>query len=194
MSDEDLLALLRSADYAAGMREAYRKYREPCLKYLLARVLPPEFPNRQDTAAEIFTEAVIILTENARSGRLQELTARMDTYLNAVGRNLYRKLRRRGREHYRAPETLPEPLFVEDSDEEAERARREIHLKIRALGPRCRQLLTYFYFFQLDWNTIAELLGYKNAASAKTNKSKCMVRLRALYGLTRKTEHNERGR
>ncbi|WP_116126678.1 RNA polymerase sigma factor [Lewinella sp. IMCC34183] len=194
MSDEDLLAALRTAEDAAGLEPVYLKYREPCLRYLIGRVISPDYPNRQELAAELFTEALIILWENARADRLVELTSRLDTYLNAIARNLYRKLRRRNREIYRDPVELPESLVTPASDDDAELIRQEIHQKIRALGPRCRQLLTHFYFLQLDWTTCAELLGYKNAASAKTNKSKCMRRLRASYGLTRKTEKDERGR
>lgn len=188
MSDEALLSALQDSEDDTAVHAIYRKYREPCLRFLVGRIVSPDEPHRQEVAVELFTEALIILVENVRSGRLTELTARLDTYLNAVARNLYRNMRRRNREICWEPDQLPEPLVEPVSEDEAEAIRREVHEKMRELGPRCRQLLAYFYFLRLDWATIAELLGYKNAASAKTNKSKCMVRLRALYGVSPPTK------
>ena len=183
MTDEEILATLVH-DEDTALQEVYRQYRDPCQRFLLARVIDPRHPDRQALAIELFTESLIILTQNVRSGRLTELTARLDTYLNAVGRNLYRKLQRRGREEYRDPATLPERLTDPPPAEEGGEVRKLLYARLRELGPRCRQLLAHFYFLQLDWATVAELLGYKNAASAKNNKAKCMARLRVLYGLT----------
>ncbi|NJB84429.1 RNA polymerase sigma factor (sigma-70 family) [Lewinella marina] len=191
MSDEALLAGLRDSGDDAAIHAVYRKYRDPCLRFLVGRIIPPEAPNRQDLAVELFTEALIILVENVRSGRLTELTARLDTYLNAVARNRYRKLQRRNREPNWDPDRLPEALVEPPNGSEAEEVRQEVHRKMRELGPRCRQLLAHFYFLQLDWATIAEVLGYKNAASAKTNKAKCMARLRVSYGVSPPTKSND---
>lgn len=187
MTDEEILKALRGDD-AGALQAVYRQYREPCLRFLLARVIDQQIPDRQGLAVELFTESLIVLTQNVRSGRLTELTARLDTYLNAVARNLYRKLRRRGREEYRDPNELPQRLVDPHEEEPTDdpagsEERKLLYARMRELGPRCRQLLVHFYFLELDWNTVADMLGYKNAASAKTNKAKCMARLRALYGL-----------
>jgi RNA polymerase sigma-70 factor (ECF subfamily) len=155
---------------------------------LLARVINRDTPNRQELAAEFFTEALIVLVRNARSGRLTEFSARLDTYLNAIARNLYLKYLRNNRVDYREPGTLPPPLVETADDGEPERVRQLLYGRLRELGPRCRQLIVHFYFLELDWKAIAELLGYKNAASAKNNKAKCMLRLRALYGITKSSK------
>lgn len=185
MTDDEILRTL-AHDEDAALQEVYRRYREPCQRFLLARVIDPRHPDRQALAIELFTEALIVLTQNVRSGRLTELTARLDTYLNAVARNLYRKLQRRGREEYRDPRTLPERLTepTAPSSTDGGEVRKLLYARMRELGPRCRQLLAHFYFLELDWATVAEILGYKNAASAKNNKAKCLARLRILYGLT----------
>ncbi|CAH1002270.1 hypothetical protein LEM8419_03189 [Neolewinella maritima] len=181
--DQTLLEAIRANDPAA-LDTVYRTYRTPCLRFLLGRVIRRNHPNRETVAVELFTESLIVLVNNIRSGRLRELTARIDTYLNAVGRNLYLKLERRGREIYRDPSELPEPLVSPEREVRPEEVRQELYRWLGKLGPSCRQLIVHFYFLELDWNTIADLLGYKNAASAKTNKSKCMSRLRKLYAET----------
>ena len=184
-TDQALLEAIRVHDTAA-LDTVYRDCRTPCIRFLLARVIRPNHPNREEVAVELFTEALIILVNNIRCGRLTELTARLDTYLNAVARNLYRKLERhQGRgEVYQDPNELPEPLVSPEKDIRPEEVRQELYRSLNQLGPRCRQLIVHFYFLELDWNTIADMLGYKNAASAKTNKAKCMARLRELYADT----------
>ena len=179
-TDQALLEAICTND-AGALDTVYRNYRTPCVRFLLGRVIRPNHPNREEVAVELFTEALIVLVDNIRSGRLTELTARLDTYLNAVARNLYRKLERCGREVYRDPQELPEPLVSPEPEVRPEVIRQELYRALHELGPRCRQLIVHFYFLELDWNTIADLLGYKNASSAKTNKAKCMVRLRKYY-------------
>ncbi|MCP9234840.1 RNA polymerase sigma factor [Lewinella sp. JB7] len=152
---------------------------------MLGRVIDRDRPNRSELAVELFTEAMIVLVRNVRSGRLTELSARLDTYLNAVGRNLYLKLKRRDREQYREAKELPAPLVTPEYEVDGDVVRKLLYARMRQLGTRCRQLLSHFYFLELDWETIANILGYKNAASAKNNKAKCMVRLRALYGISK---------
>ena len=184
MTDQSILASLSSGEDTA-LHVVYRQYRTPCLRFLLGRVIPRDYPNRNELAAELFTESLIILVQNVRSGRLTALSARLDTYLNAVARNLFRKLQRRGREEYRAPGDLPPPLVEAADHFDPDATRKELYASMNQLGTRCRQLLVHFYFLDLDWTAIAEVLGYKNADSAKTNKAKCMKRLRALYGVTK---------
>ena len=184
-TDVQVLHEIRSGDDAA-LRWVYQTYREPCLRFLLGRVVRRQEPNRVALAEELFTEALVIFVENIRSGKLTELTARIDTYLNAIGRNLHFKHLRRGREHYCDPNELPPALVGPADDLDGDVERKLLYARLRELSPRCRQLLVLFYFLELDWQSIAELLGYKNANSAKTNKAKCMARLRALYGITKK--------
>lgn len=182
MTDQTILSALRAED-DAGLREVYLKYRIPCQRFLLGRVISRQQGNREELAVELFTESLIILVENVRSGRLSELSARLDTYLNAVSHNLYRKLLRRNRVEYRDPEQLPPPLVEVSDPPDPEAVRQELYGQLKKLGERCRQLLVHFYFLELDWETTAEVLGYKNADSAKNNKAKCMKRLRTLYGV-----------
>ncbi len=66
--------------------------------------------NREGLVGELYTEALIILVENVRSGKLTGLYASPEAYLNAVARNLSLKSSRQKREEYREPENLPAPL------------------------------------------------------------------------------------
>lgn len=185
MTDQAILEAIRSED-ERGLRFLYHKYRDPCVRFLLAKVVPAGTPQRNDVAVDLFTEAVIVLVKNIRTGRLTFLSARLDTYLNAVARNIHRQsTRKAGREVYYDPADMPPPIVPDANNHVAdEEVRQELYGHLNQLGDRCRQLIVHFYFLGLDWKTIAEMLNYKNAASAKTNKAKCMARLRKMYGLS----------
>lgn len=42
----------------------------------------------------------------------------------------------------------------------------------------CVKLLTKFYFEKMSWEVISQQLGYSSADSAKTQKNKCMAKLK----------------
>ena len=46
------------------------------------------------------------------------------------------------------------------------------------LGDPCKTLLEWFYYRQKDWEFIASKLGYKDAASARNQKYKCLEKIR----------------
>ena len=61
------------------------------------------------------------------------------------------------------------------------------------IGNPCKTLLTAFYFENKSMNEIAELLGYTNAENAKTQKYKCLNRIRSLF-FTEKEKNNRNER
>ncbi len=184
MDGEELLNALRTQGEAV-LHELYLRHRTPCTHFLLGRIISHKEVNREELAVELYTESLIILVENVRSGKLTELYASPETYLNAVARNLYLKSLRRKREEYREPANLPAPLVDATEHVDPGEVRKELYRNMNKLGGRCRQLLVHFYFLGLDWDSTADVLGYKNADSAKNNKAKCMKRLRSLYGVTK---------
>ena len=51
---------------------------------------------------------------------------------------------------------------------------------VNNMGEPCASLLAKFYFDNSSMETIAQALRYKNADSAKTQKNKCMTKLRTI--------------
>ena len=49
------------------------------------------------------------------------------------------------------------------------------------MGEPCSPLLLSFYWDKLSWENIAVLLHYKDANSAKTQKYKCIQKLKAQF-------------
>lgn len=66
------------------------------------------------------------------------------------------------------------------SFEQEERARKVQEI-VNQMGLPCAPLLLKFYWDKLSWEQIAQELNYSNANSAKTQKNKCMNKLKASY-------------
>ena len=49
------------------------------------------------------------------------------------------------------------------------------------LGTGCRKLLLLFYFFKKNMEEIAVELNYTNADNAKSQKYKCLQKLKTVY-------------
>lgn len=64
---------------------------------------------------------------------------------------------------------------------ELEERARKVRETVSRMGLPCAPLLLKFYWDQLSWEEIAQELNYSNANSAKTQKNKCMNKLKASY-------------
>lgn len=80
------------------------------------------------------------------------------------------------------PVNTPEWLMPEDlSAFEREDRYKRILAIVRRMGEPCAPLLQKFYWEQLSWSVIAAELQYANADSAKTQKNRCMNKLKTYF-------------
>ena len=56
-----------------------------------------------------------------------------------------------------------------------------VEQSLEQLGEPCKSLLELYYYDKMTMEDIAETLNYKNAATAKNLKYKCLNRLRKIY-------------
>lgn len=136
-----------------------------------------------DDAKDIFQEAMIVLYEKARSGSF-ELNCQIKTYVYSVARRLWlKKLQqasRYGGDIGNAENVVP----VEEDVEEHSRRDIEFDMMDKAilgLGEPCKSLLTAFYLQKKNMLEIAQSFGYTNAENAKTQKYKCLMRLKKIF-------------
>lgn len=139
----------------------------------------------EDDAADLCQESIIVLYEKVRGGGFS-LTAKVNTYLVAVARNLWYK-KMNGKQ---ATVTMDDGDELEISgdytaDLRAHREREEYYKQLdealAKLGQPCSKLLRSFYFENASMQQIASELGYTNADNAKTQKYKCLSRLKKLF-------------
>jgi len=147
-------------------------------------------------AADVFQEAMVVLFEKAQQEDFR-LSCKLGTYLFAVSKNLWRqKLRETGRQNY----ALPDQDELDDGFDHAYEDDLKAHVEREAyfeqlqssmdlLGEPCRSLLKAFYMDDKSMNEIAADFGYTNSDNAKTQKYKCLNRLKKLFfGATAKTD------
>jgi RNA polymerase sigma factor (sigma-70 family) len=136
-----------------------------------------------DDARDVFQEAMIVLYEKARSGTF-ELHCQIRTYMYSVSRRLWlKKLQQTKRftSDFGDPDSV---VPVEDDLEDHLKRDLEFGMMERAilgLGEPCKSLLEAFYIEKKNMQEIAVDFGYTNAENAKTQKYKCLMRLKKIF-------------
>lgn len=136
-----------------------------------------------DDARDIFQEAMIILFEKAKSDSF-ELTCQIKTYLYSVCRRLWLKKLQKEHRYNPSMEIVQETVAVEDEIATHEKRDIDFDLMENALlkiGEPCKSLLEAFYIQKKSMPEIAQSFGYTNADNAKTQKYKCLVRLKKIF-------------
>jgi RNA polymerase sigma factor (sigma-70 family) len=175
-TDADLLAGLASGSDRA-LTQIYRRYFPMVLHLVLTN------SGDEDDAKDIYQEALVVVYEKVASGSL-ELHCQLKTYLYSVSRRLWLKaLSHRGRFSNQLTDTESATDVTDDvlQHEERDRQFEQMASSLGRLGEPCRTLLEDFYIRDLSMQDITEKFGYTNADNAKTQKYKCLQRLKRLF-------------
>lgn len=152
--------------------------------YNLVQALVVNNNGTADDAKDIFQEAMMVLYEKARSGSF-ELNCQIRTYLYSVARRLWlKKLNQSNRYVADFDDTNEAKIAVEGDlagHEQKDAEFEMMHNAIGTLGEPCKSLLEAFYFRNRSMQEIAEDFGYTNAENAKTQKYKCLMRLKKIF-------------
>ncbi|NDC42779.1 MAG: sigma-70 family RNA polymerase sigma factor [Chitinophagia bacterium] len=141
-----------------------------------------------DDADDLFQESMVVLF-----GKVQEadfrLSCSISTYIFSVAKHLWYK-------KFRKDQAGPVRLQERDGDDDGYEIaavddvnvhhEREAHFSQLAaaldqIGEPCRSLLQAFYHKDRSMQQIAAEFGYTNPENAKTQKYKCLTRLRKLF-------------
>jgi RNA polymerase sigma factor (sigma-70 family) len=136
-----------------------------------------------DDAKDVFQEAMIVLYEKARSGSF-ELSCQIKTYIYSVSRRLWLK-RLQQSSRYNG-EIANADGFMQVDEDVDDHVKRDLEFEmmskaIMSLGEPCKSLLQAFYIEKRSMQEIASGFGYTNAENAKTQKYKCLVRLKKIF-------------
>ncbi len=136
-----------------------------------------------DDARDVFQEAMITLYDKAKSDSFV-LTSQIKTYLYSICRRLWLKRLQQMGKYVSQSDMLEETVFVEDDIELHQKKNADFIIMDRALnslGEPCKSLLESFYIQKKGMHEIATGFGYTNADNAKTQKYKCLMRLKKLF-------------
>ncbi len=136
-----------------------------------------------DDAADIFQETMIVLYDKSRSSDF-ELNCKLKTYIYSISRRLWLKKLQQNQRTTNIYDNSEDIVAVEDELDIHEKKNNEFVIMEEALakvGEPCKTLLEEFYIHKKQMQEIAEIFGYTNADNAKTQKYKCLVRLKKLF-------------
>ncbi|MET0636227.1 MAG: sigma-70 family RNA polymerase sigma factor [Chitinophagaceae bacterium] len=153
------------------------------LNYSMVQSLIISNNGSADDAKDIFQETMIVLYEKSRSGTF-ELNCLIRTYVYSVARRLWLKKLQQASRFGGDMTVVENTVPVEEDLDEHQRRDHEFVMMERAmegLGEPCRSLLEAFYLRKKNMQEIAGTFGYTNAENAKTQKYKCLVRLKKVF-------------
>ena len=137
----------------------------------------------EDDAKDIYQEAIIVLYNKIKSGEF-ELSSKLKTYIYSVCRRLWLKrlgqMNRYGGDIRDFEEYLPVEDEV-DNHNERDTQFNKMENALQLLGEPCKTIMEDFYIHNRSMQDICERFGYTNADNAKTQKYKCLQRLKKLF-------------
>lgn len=137
-----------------------------------------------DEAKDIFQESMIVLYEKSKSDNFS-LNCLLKTYIYSICRRLWLK-RLHQMQRFGAPAEIQTAEIV-TIDEEIELLEKKnmdflmMETALMKIGEPCKSILEAYYLYKKNMQEIAEEFGYTNADNAKTQKYKCLVRLKKLF-------------
>ncbi len=137
----------------------------------------------EDDAKDVFQEAVIVLYNKIRNGNF-ELSSKLKTFIYSVARRLWLKRLSQKSRNAGSIKDFEEVLPVEHDLEQHEikdKQFRQMEHSLNLLGEPCKTIIEDFYLNNSSMQDICEKFGYTNSDNAKTQKYKCLQRLKKLF-------------
>ena len=142
-------------------------------------------------ADDLFQEAMVVLFSKSQSEEFR-LTCSVGTYLFAISKHLwYKKLQRKSKDPIALLDNTGNDdeendsgiAYEEDIDahEEREAHYNQLDEALEQIGEPCRSILKAYYHQDKSMQEIAADFGYTNTDNAKTQKYKCLTRLKKIF-------------
>lgn len=162
----------------AVLRALYKKYYNLVLKYVVNN------SGNSESAADIYQETLIVLYENVQKTSF-ELNCQLQTYIFSIAKRLWLKQLRKNGNTFRFKDD-EEDEVVDVTDEITDHFKKEsdidkMNASLEDLGEPCKTILKDFYVYKLNMDQISEKFGYTNSDNAKTQKYKCLQRLKRSF-------------
>ena len=160
-----------------AIRILYDAYRTPCLQWMSNR----HRLNMEDLV-DIYQEAMIVLYRHITQGKLDDRTGSLKTYLFAICQNMGLKKWAKSAVENNVDEDLSLIADWELNVGEHlvhEEWRSELRTQIGQLGSPCREIVLLYYYDKNSIGSIQQKMGYKSEEVVRTQKKRCLTKLRA---------------
>ena len=156
----------------------YKKYYNIVLKFILYN------SGTSAAAQDVYQETIIILFESVKKPGF-ELKCQLQTYIFSIAKRLWLKELKKNGKTFLFKESEENNLVDVSEDlkefDEKEAEIEKMNNSLIDLGEPCSELIKDFYINKLSMEQIAEKFGYTNADNAKTQKYKCLQRLKKIF-------------
>jgi RNA polymerase sigma factor (sigma-70 family) len=172
---EVVLGILNNSEDA--LNKLYTGYFPMILQFILNN------NGDEDDAKDVYQEGIIVLYNKIKGGNF-ELSSKLKTYIYSVCRRIWlKKLTQQSRKTSNIAD-FEDVIATEDDVEQHEEKDRQFEKMQGALlhlGEPCKTIIQDFYINNLSMQDICEKFGYTNTDNAKTQKYKCLQRLKKIF-------------
>jgi len=127
---------------------------------------------------EILQEGIVVFYENTLKPEFK-LTCKPSTYIYSICRNILLKTIKTGSRWVELDYDYLNEVEDEPVEEQALNEKEEmLYELLRTVGESCKKILELFYFQKLSLEEIAHKLEYANTDTAKTQKYKCLQKMK----------------
>ena len=137
----------------------------------------------EDDAKDVYQEAIIVLYNKIKGGNF-ELSSKLKTYIYSVCRRIWLKKLSQASKKTNNISDFEDVIAVEvdvEYHEEKDLQFEKMGSALTNLGEPCKTIIQDFYINNLSMQEICEKFGYTNTDNAKTQKYKCLQRLKKLF-------------
>lgn len=177
LTDDQFIDGLR-ANNNEILNALYKKYYHLVLKLVVNN------SGNSDLAQDLYQETIIAVYENVQKPQFQ-LNCQLQTYIYSIAKRLWLKQLKKNGNTYLFKEEEENDLVDVTEDVgfhlEKETNIRKMNSSLALLGEPCKTLIQDFYVHKNSMDEIAEKFGYTNADNAKTQKYKCLQRLKKYF-------------
>jgi RNA polymerase sigma factor (sigma-70 family) len=185
------LTLLKEHQLLEGLANNDRKITERVYRdnYKQVQAWVQGHGGSADDGDDVFQEAMTVLFQKSQSAEFR-LSCKIGTYLVAVAKFIwYKKLQQQNKRPDFIPfdngegESNDNRAYEDDVSVQIEREAHfnQLNTAMEELGEPCASLLKAFYNEHKSMQDIAALFGYTNPDNAKTQKYKCLTRLKKIF-------------
>lgn len=174
--DQELITGVRLGS-SDSLSEIYREHFPMILKMILNN------NGEEADAKDIFQESLIVLYDKAQSEDFV-LKSQLKTFLYSVCRRLWLKRLNKHGFFDLDIQDVAEYIPVEDTLQQHKEKEHQFFMmeeSLKLLGEPCQTIIRDFYLHEMSMQEICEKFGYTNTDNAKTQKYKCLQRLKKLF-------------
>jgi RNA polymerase sigma factor (sigma-70 family) len=172
---EVVLGILNNSEDV--LNKLYKAYFAMVLQFILNN------NGDEDDAKDVYQETIIILYNKIKQGDF-ELSSKLKTYIYSVSRRIWlKKISQNSRKTGRITDYEDVLMVEEDVEQHEEKDLQFVKMQsaLDKLGEPCKTIIQDFYLQSLSMQDICEKFGYTNTDNAKTQKYKCLQRLKKLF-------------